>query len=271
MNSYTTATAKFAEIIKRIGNDTLDPDRVNKALQDIVEGKFNLFSPAATPRVKSGNWAMSRSSQVNRLLQLSKINEWGIAESDIPRTPKYFNQTTATEKLLLAVYFDGEYGLSSELTTFKKWSSALSAPDGYTMWVWPDIQVDEKHMQLVGLTSRPGIRWVAYDPCAHWGPESSRRVSELWDYPPSRTTLAVSESIMALSYDPSWALRWNGTKTVPYPNLAGWQYNKVGGVWRSVLYLHRTDDNGFWVNLFVSDGISEIHQNWSSPTVRELH
>jgi len=259
----------FAEIIKRAVNGTLDFDEVNTALQRIVEGRFsNPTSAPKPPRAKSGNWTMSPSSQISRLLDLSKANGWGVARSDIPEKPKGFKPATPTEVLLLAFYFEGEDGLSSELITLRRWWDAFPVSNSYIKWMWQDMHIDGEHMQLVSPAHKPGIRWVAYDPCANWHQISGRQINDLWGNPLVAPTLASTESVMALCYDPHWALRWNLAQ-VPYPDLSGWKYSKGGEVaWQNVPYLCRWGADG-QVELSVSDG-GDQDPRWSSPTVREL-
>ena len=84
-------TSQHNEIVKRVGNGSLDPTAVKRALQDIIEGKL--------PPMQNWNpptWWRTPEQQLARARQL-----WPNAV--LPEPPKEFTPRTKSEVLLLHV------------------------------------------------------------------------------------------------------------------------------------------------------------------------
>ena len=226
-------TAQHNEIVKRVGNGSLDPVAVKRALQDIIEGKL----PTLTWNPPT--WWRTPEQQLERARQL-----WPNAV--LPEPPKEFTPRTKSEVLLLHVpdSFDS------------LWDKAV-APTGYTKYRWEGVKADKRSLRL-----SPNKReytqpvWLAFDPEHGKG----ERPDSFW----GQADIAASEVFSALIQFPEWSLAWlNGASA---PNLSGYQL-KYGADWSRVPYLDRWDDDrrlglrGSWA----------VYRSrlWSSPSVRE--
>ena len=227
-------TSQHNEIVMRVGNGSLDPIAVRRALQDIIEGKL--------PPMQNWNpptWWRTPEQQLARARQL-----WPNAV--LPEPPKEFTPRTKSEVLLLHV--PDSFG--------SLWDKVV-APDGYTKYRWEGVKADKRSLRL-----SPNKReytqpvWLAFDPEHGKG----ERPDSFW----GQADTAASEVFSALIQFPEWSLAWfNGASA---PNLTGYQL-KYDTDWSSVPYLFRWGDDrrlglgGFWAG--DRDG------NWSSPSVRE--
>ena len=228
-------TSQHNEIVKRVGNGSLDPIAVKRALQDIIEGKL--------PPMQNWNpptWWRTPEQQIARARQL-----WPNAV--LPEPPKEFTPRTKSEVLLLHVP-----------DTFDSLWDKVVAPDSYTKYRWEGVKADKRNLRL-----SPNKReytepvWLAFDPEHGKG----ERPDSFW----GQADLAASEVFSALIQFPEWSLAWfiNGASA---PNLTGYQL-KYDGNWSSVPCLHRWGGDrqlellGSWAD--------DRHVHWSSPSVRE--
>ena len=228
-------TSQHNEIVKRVGNGSLDPIAVKRALQDIIEGKL--------PPMQNWNpptWWRTPEQQIARARQL-----WPNAV--LPEPPKEFTPRTKSEVLLLHVP-----------DTFDSLWDKVVAPDSYTKYRWEGVKADKRNLRL-----SPNKReytepvWLAFDPEHGKG----ERPDSFW----GQADLAASEVFSALIQFPEWSLAWfiNGASA---PNLTGYQL-KYDGNWSLVPYLRRWDDGR---RLKLNDHWAVYrHGSWSSPSVRE--
>lgn len=226
-------TSQHNEIVKRVGNGSLDPAAVKRALQDIIEGKL----PTLTWNPPT--WWRTPEQQLDRARQL-----WPNAV--LPEPPKEFTPRTKSEVLLLHVP-----------DTFDSLWDKVVAPTGYTKYRWEGVKADKRNLRL-----SPNKReytepvWLAFDP--EHGPGA--RPDSFW----GQTDVAASEVFSALIQFPEWPLAWfNGASA---PNLSGYQL-KYDGSWSRVPYLRRWDDGR---QLGLHDlWAGNRNDLWSSPSVRE--
>ena len=226
-------TSQHNEIVKRVGNGSLDPAAVKRALQDIIEGKL----PTLTWNPPT--WWRTPEQQLERARQL-----WPNAV--LPEPPKGFTPRTKSEVLLLHVP-----------DSFDSLWDKVDAPMGYTKYRWDGVKANKRNLRL-----SPNKReytepvWLAFDPEHGKG----ERPDSFW----GQADIAASEVFSALIQFPDWPLAWfNGASA---PNLTGYQL-KYDGSWSGVPYLYRWD-GGRQLRLSVlwADG---RHDRWSSPSVRE--
>lgn len=228
-------TSQHNEIVKRVGNGSLDPTAVKRALQDIIEGKL--------PTVANWNpptWWHTPEQQLARARQL-----WPNAVLPLG-LPKEFTPRTKSEVLLLHVP-----------DSFDSLWDKVDAPTGYTKYRWDGVKSDKRNLRLApNKVEYTEPVWLAFDPERGKG----ERPDSFW----GQADCAASEVFSALIQFPEWPLAWfNGASA---PNLAGYQL-KYDGNWSDVPCLGRWDDgrrlwlSGRWAG--VRDGF------WSSPSVRE--
>ena len=226
-------TAQHNEIVKRVGNGSLDPTAVKRALQDIIEGKLPTLS------WNPPTWWRTPEQQLERARQL-----WPNAV--LPEPPKEFTPRTKFEVLLLHVP-----------DSFDSLWDKVVAPEGYTKYLSNRVKADKGNL-LLSPNKREYTEpvWLAFDPEHGKG----ERPDSFW----GQADISASEVFSALIQFPEWPLAWfNGASA---PNLAGYQL-KDDGNWWLVPYFQRWDVDrqlklhGAWVS---SQG-----DLWSSPSVRE--
>lgn len=225
--------AQQKEIVVRVGNGSLDPAAVKRALQDIIEGKL----PA--PTWNPPTWWRTPEQQLERARQL-----WPNAV--LPEPPKGFTPRTKSEVLLLHVP-----------DTFDNLWNLVNAPEGYTKCRWEGVKSDKWNLRLApNKVEYTEPVWLAFDP--------ERGEGERPDFFWAQADIAASEVFSALIQFPEWSLAWfNGASA---PNLTGYQLN-YDGSWSLVPYLYRWDGehqlelDAYWA--------SHRFGRWSSPSVRE--
>ena len=226
-------TSQHNEIVKRVGNGSLDPAAVKRALQDIIEGKL----PTLTWNPPT--WWRTPEQQLDRARQL-----WPNAV--LPEPPKEFTPRTKSEVLLLHVP-----------DSFDSLWDKVDAPTGYTKYRWEGVKADKRNLRLApGKVEFDRPVWLAFDPEHGKG----ERPDSFW----GQADIAASEVFSALIQFPEWSLAWfNGASA---PNLTGYQL-KYDGSWSDVPYLSRwggarqLELHGYWAGL--------RDDSWSSPSVRE--
>ena len=226
-------TSQHNEIVKRVGNGSLDPIAVKWALQNIVEGKFFSLAHWNPP-----TWWRTPEQQLECAHQL-----W--PNTVLPEPPKKFIPQTESEVLLLHVP-----------DTFDNLWNLVNAPEGYTKCRWEGVKSDKRNLRLA-----PNKReytepvWLAFDPEHGKG----ERPDSFW----GRADIAASEVLSALIQFPDWPLTWfNGASA---PILSGYRL-KYDGNWSLVPCLRRWDGVrrlGLHVRWAVRRG-----GHWSSPSVR---
>ena len=222
------------EIVKRVGNGSLDPAAVKRALQDIIEGKL--------PPMQNWNpptWWRTPEQQLTRARQL-----WPNAV--LPEPPKGFTPRTKSEVLLLHVP-----------DSFDSLWDKVNAPTGYTKYRWEGVKSDKRNLRLApNKVEFTEPVWLAFDPERGTG----ERPSSFW----GQADLAASEVFSALIQFPEWPLAWLIGASAP--NLTGYQLKHFES-WAAVPYLHRWDiDPQLYLH---GNWAAKRHGRWSSPSVRE--
>ena len=227
-------TAQHNEIVKRVGNGSLDPVAVKRALQDIIEGKL--------PQVQNWNpptWWRTPEQQLARARQL-----WPNAV--LPEPPKEFVPRTKSEVLLLHVP-----------DTFDSLWDKVDAPTCYTKYRGEDVKSDKRNLRLApNKVEFAQPVWLAFDPERGKG----ERPDSFW----GQADIAASEVFSALIQFPEWSLAWFNGASAPY--LTGYQL-KYDGNWSYVPCLSRWGDGRQLVLNFSWADYRD--DNWLSPSVRE--
>ena len=224
--------SRYSEVIKRVGNGSLNPDVVERALQDIIDSK----PPQGPP-----TWWRTPVQQLERASQL-----WLFIT--LPDPPKVFTPQTESEILLLHVpdSFDG------------LWNLAV-APAGYTKCRWEDIRADSRNLRFTSKKREyTEPVWLAFDPEHGKG----ERPDSLW----GNANLAGSEVLSALIQFPDWPLAWFDSASTP--KLAGYQ-SRYFDTWTGVPCLTRRDSDR---QLRLSARWSgNQHDAWSCPSIRRMY
>jgi hypothetical protein len=232
IEQLTGITSQHNEIVKRVGNGSLDASGVKRALQNIIEGKLPTTADWSPPV-----WWRTPEQQLARARQL-----W--PDAFLPEPPKEFTPRTKSEVLLLHVpdSFDNLWNL-------------VDAPTGYTKYRWAGIMYDERNLRLApGKIESMGPVWLAFDPEHGKG-----------ERPPfwGQADLAASEVFLALIQFPEWPLEWPNEASSPC--LSGYRL-KYRGTWHIPCILLSTNDRQLELEAVVGTWSTDGN---SSPTVRE--
>ncbi len=224
-------TSQHNEIVKRVGNGSLDPTVVKQALQDIIEGKL--------PQVQNWSlpiWWRTAEQQLERARQL-----WPNAV--LPEPPKAFTPRTKSEVLLLHVP-----------DSFDSLWDKIVVPEGHAA-KYRREDVKSPYLTPVKHELKEPT-WLAFDP-EHGKGESP---DSFWGQ--SEVRLAASEILSALIQFPKWSLAWYVNDTSA-PCLSGYQLRyEQGGL--KVPYLDQRSQLQL-LDVSASEGLDP----WSSPSVRE--
>ena len=231
--------AQMNEIVKRVGNGSLDAEQVKDAFQLIIEKKFLVVEHQCNLAWQPPSWWRSPAQQIVRAFDL-----WGSIA--IPDPPKEFVPQTETEVLLLHVP-----------DTFDNLWAKAPAPQGYTKWRSDYVKANKKTLRLApNKVEYTEPVWLAFDPEHGKG----KRPDSFW----GQSNLAASEVFSALIQFPEWPLAWfNGASA---PTLSGYQL-KYDTDWSDVPCLDRWDDDR---QLELRDRLAYLGDgSWASPSVRE--
>lgn len=230
-------TSQHNEIVKRVGNGSLDPIAVKWALQNIVEGKFSSLANWNPP-----TWWRTPEQQLECAHQL-----W--PNTVLPEPPKKFIPQTESEVLLLHVpdSFDS------------LWDKVVApTKDGvsHTKYRWEGVKSDKRNLRLApNKVEYTEPVWLAFDPERGKG----GRPDAFW----GQVDTAASEVFSALIQFPDWPLTWFNCASAP--NLSGYQLMYYEN-WPHVPYLYR----GGYSRLELNNGRADTPAGrWSSPSVRE--
>lgn len=226
-------TAQQNEIVKRVGNGSLDPAAVKRVLQDIIEGKLPTL--AWNPPW----WWLGYEQQIARACAK-------FGNIQLPEPPVNFVPQTKYEVPLLHVP-----------DTFDSLWDKVDAPEGYTKSRWDGVKSGVGDLRLApNVPERAAPIWLAFDPEHGKG----ERPDRFW----GQANLAASEVFSALIQFPEWVSAWFNGASAPY--LSGYQLKYNEG-WSLVPYLGRWDGNrevGLYA-LFANRRLGDC----ASPSVRE--
>lgn len=232
IEQLTGITSQHNEIVKRVGNGSLDASDVKRALQNIIEGKLPT-NPDWSPPV----WWRTPEQQLARARQL-----W--PDAVLPEPPEGFIRQTKTEVLLLHVP-----------DSFDSLWNKVDAPTGYTKYRWSGVKSDNRNLCL-----SPNTReytepvWLAFDPEYGKG-----------ERPPfwGKADIAASEVFSALIQFPEWPLEWPNDASSP--SLYGYRLKYKGAGYVPCVLLS-TNDRQLELEAVMAAWSTDGN---SSPTVRE--
>lgn len=254
--------AKLAEIFKRSCNGGLDIDLTLPKLQGILDG---VCPPPLVPQNLPSWYELPEQQIITTSEYLEKNgNEIGFTAADIPAIPSNFVPKTPTEVLMLVVTLPDKGRVKLTQRNFDALWDFIVPPDGFLKWRWSELKSSSKFLRYIkGISKKPGIRWIGFDPEAYIGLSPIQALSQAEK---DGVALASDEVLMASALFRNWAKAWDGKKW-HYPNMSTYQFF-YNADWQCSPCLHRHDDAP---QLELNAGWSVItYGNWSSPTVREL-
>lgn len=219
-------------IIKGVGDNSLDPKAVSKALRDIAEGRL----PVDRTRPF---WWRTPKQQMKRARQL-----WPNIE--LPKPPKNFIPKSPTGILLLHVPHSLE----------ALWS-AISVPYGFSICEWDEVKISEQYLHVMAYSlyyTRP--TWIEFDP------EYARGVNPDRFWAQSSVNIASTEALSALIQFPDWVWEWFNLASAPL--LAGFRV-EVDGRLSHAPYIGFDDSHR--VKMGIHD-ISQVSYLWASASTR---
>lgn len=251
-------TARHNEIIKRLGNGSLNPTDVLAAYQRIIERQFDsglIPEMYVSPKVQLAN-----------VCNWNHVQGWGFTEEDIQRAEAALESFTwpndRLTALVLVPYLDTVQRTFEEL-----WAAALPPqPRNLRKAV---IKSDAEHLRLLeGIEHVPGLRWEVI----HLG---ANQVDLKWETrmgvspEEARNTNSAHAGVLAAAgHFPKWVQAMDGVK-VPYVFLPGYQMTILGHeAWSQVPFLY-WDRSGQIIQLDV-DWSNTQHQYWATPVVKRV-
>jgi hypothetical protein len=252
-DKLVTATARHNEIVKRLGNGSLDPEAVLDAYQRIIEGQFDnpgliheMFTSPEAQLANVRSWNLERG--------------WDFIEAHFVQAAAELEALTwPSDRLTVPVlvpYLDTVQRTFEEL-----WAVASAAQPNN--WRWDELKSDAEHLRLLeGTRHVPGLRWEVIDLGANWDPREGIRPVDV-----RAANSAHAGVLAAAGHFPKWVQAMDGTK-VPYVWMPGYQVTLLGDeAWRYVPCLdwHQRDRK---VSLLARwDG--DCYRRWVCPLVRE--
>lgn len=231
-NELIGINRQHTEIFKRVGNGSLDPSVVRRALQDIIEGKLP-YDADWNPPI----WWRTPYQQLEHARQL-----WPNAA--LPEPPKRFTPRTESEVLLLHVP-----------DSFDAMWRKIGAPTSQTRYNQDGAISDKRSMRhAIDKIHFPAPTWTAFDPERGKG----KRANSFW----SRPDCAADEVLSALIQFPEWPSTW--FKGASAPMLSGYQALYCDG-WGSVPVIERW--NSSQLELFYASADAQFEDR-SCPSVR---
>ena len=253
IDQLVSVTARHNEIVKRLGNGSLDPDAVLDAYQRIIEGRFD------EPSLIHGMF-------VSPEAQIANMRGWNL-EHGLGYIDAYFVEAEEAARQLtwpedrLVVHVLVPYAETVDATLETLWTIASGLQPNN--WRWDGMKSGPENLRLLdGIEHKPGLRWEAIDLGANWDPKDGIRPMDV-----RGPNSAHAGILAAAAHFPKWVQAMDGEK-VPYVWLPGYQVNVAGEApWRRVPYLG-------WDSVLRKVNLHALWKDhrfykWACPVVRE--
>ncbi len=251
------------EIMKRVGNGSLDARSVRKALQDIIEGKLSQDARFEGKLLMLGN-QLDLLRRYNAQYWENRLTEEQFSAIEREVAQSWLGHTQCIDDLaILHVQFD-----SLEETVEMWWRVYVGEqPDS---WRWPVLRVDAEHLCLLGSnvkTYEPGIHVVRINLVAHWEPEGGRTLIEVRKQAKSTDEILAQFEVMSAYGLHSELLREQDGENLPYADMPGTVVT-VPGDSRPYALCVRWDpfSRGAGLN---ARWVGNRSSKWAAPVLRE--
>ncbi|MCX6728485.1 MAG: hypothetical protein NTV39_01825 [Candidatus Saccharibacteria bacterium] len=233
---YNITVGDELAFLRNLVNAGLSDSDVKDVLRNpmLAEMMVNVLHDGS--RYRTPPWYVSPAGQIKKVKRFVKLNrayfgsrKWFDEFNVIPPIPSMFEPRTATEVLMLVVYFpfSQDSGHDNLKYTFDAWWNFIGVPKGYDKATAWDIARSDSNIRLHQDVSRySGIYWVAFDP----GISFSGTILNRWqDENCIMDDLAGPEVLMAAALFPRLVYKWT-QKNALIPCMPTIQLRR-GDVW----------------------------------------
>jgi hypothetical protein len=219
------------EILKRVGNGSLDARSVRKAMQAIIEGKL----PEDSQFDRFGGYLLSLDKQLERIARFDN-DFWGgrIRQhtnlKDIDTTSDHIQRVDDLEVL----YVD----FGSPEDNVELWWKVLVGKQP-NAWRYDGLKAEHLRLAATAHQYEPGVHRIRLNLVAHWEPEVGRTVQEVRQQAQANgETLAAAEVLAAYGLHDHLLQQMDG-ENLPYADLGGYEATIPGDeAWRRAPYLY---------------------------------
>lgn len=236
-------TAQHNEIIKRVGNGSLNPISVRRAFQDIIEGARKTLSTVERVARQIDAWT-------NLGVEITEERY-----EQILKAAEAFRPINDTDKPLVT----GGFGYDNPTALVKKFFEVLRPADGYEK----SNYIEDTQLRYVsGMRPTGELRLVHYDSDAFSGrsPKFARRKARS-----DGLRLAGIEVFERVILEPETGLSW-GKVWNSFPNASGLNMKDIIGQ-SNVPHLYRRNNDRHFE--FATHSVDVGYHGWSSPVIRE--
>lgn len=252
------------ELDRRVLEGSLDPAYVTAALQEVLEGKFELTDKFArfTPLLLTLEQQFELICRYNQQYWDGYFSD---KELEAYR-PKLVSdhQQSVTDLLVFHV----EFG-SLEETIEMWWRVFMGEQPGH--WRWESLKLDSQHCMLVPshvATYPPKtITQVRLNLVSHWEPEEGRTLEQVRERVAASGEILAHTEVMS-AYGLHTALfREQDGDTLPWADLAGTDVMVPGESERHALYVYWAP--GYRKARLLAYWVDNRSRKWAAPVVRE--
>ena len=237
------------EILKRVGNGSLDAGDVRRAFQSIIEEKF-------------GNPELINEMFVPVDVQIANVRDWNLTRGWNLIEAHFIEAQAAAQQLVwpddsLTAHVLVPYLDTVQRTFDELWGIAATRQS--SNWRWDGLNSDSKHLRLLeGIEHQPGLRWETID----LGADRNARPRDV-----RNARSAHAGVLAAAAHFPKWVTAMDGDK-VPYVWIPGYEATVPGkDAWQDVPYLYwnrisrQVELRAYWSDY--------RYQWWAAPVLGE--
>jgi hypothetical protein len=214
------------EIIKRVGNGSLEPRDITRALQELIDGRMpwhNRFAPY-------NGILLDLSDQKQRLLELDRIYWSGRFANQIT----LLDTSGSYDQRVDAVRVFHVAGRTPQDTINNIWWPVIRGtwPNAYR---WEELKTDPDHLDQTPNTRRyaPGVHLIRLNLVAHWDPERPHTTEEVRTRASENGELLAHGEVLSAYGLHTHLLGMLDGKNLPYADMAGYRAKvSPAGAWQ---------------------------------------